>query len=174
MAKVTFSKLKLVKKNEINTIQINGVDIEVKQYLPVEDKLGIIERVLQNSADANNFANPIKMEVFLYLEIMYNYTNINFTEAQKKEPVKLYDLLEENHIFTEVISAIPEDEYNYLVDSTDEIIKQYYKYRNSAYGIMENITKDYKDLDFDATEIQKKIGNKENVEFLQEVMEKLG
>lgn len=174
MAKVTFSKLKLAKKNEVNTIQINGVDIEVKQYLPVEDKLGIIERVLQNSADANNFANPIKMEVFLYLEIMYNYTNINFTEAQKKESVKLYDLLEENHIFTEVISAIPEDEYNYLVDSTDEIIKQYYKYRNSAYGIMENISKDYKDLDFDATEIQKKIGNKENVEFLQEVMEKLG
>ena len=45
---------------------------------------------------------------------------------------------------------------------------------NSAYGIMERVTTDYKDLDFDATEIQKKIGNKENVEFLQEVMEKLG
>ena len=174
MAKVTFSKLKLAKKNEINTIQINGVDIEVKQYLPVEEKLKIIERVLKDSADDNNFANPVKLEVFLDLEIMYNYTNIGFTDAQKKDPVKLYDLLEENGVIIEVISAIPEIEYNYLIDSATEIIENFYKYRNSAYGIMESITKDYKDLDFDATEIQKKIGDKENIEFLQEVMEKLG
>ena len=174
MAKVTFSKLKLAKKNEINTIQINGVNIEVKQYLPVEEKIGIIERVLRASADDNNFANPIKLEVFLNLEIMYNYTNIGFTEAQKKDPPKLYDLLEENNIISEVIAEIPEIEYQFLIDSTTETIENFYKYMNSAYGIMERITTDYKDFDFDATELQKKIGNKENVEFLQEVMEKLG
>lgn len=174
MAKVTFSKLGLKKQNKIETVNINGVDIEVKQYLPVDEKLGIIEKVLKESADENNFANPIKMEVFLDLEIMYNYTNIGFTDAQKKDPVKLYDLLEENGVIVEVISAIPEKEYNYLIDSATEIIENFYKYRNSAYGIMENISKDYKDLDFDATEIQKKIGNRENVEFLQEVMNKLG
>lgn len=174
MAKVTFSKLKITKKNEVRTLQINGVDIEVKQYLPVEDKIGIIERVLRASADDNNFANPIKLEVFLNLEIMYNYTNIGFTEAQKKDPTKLYDLLEENNIISEVIAEIPEIEYQFLIDSTTETIENFYKYTNSVYGIMERITADYKDFDFNATEIQKKIGNKENVEFLQEVMEKLG
>lgn len=174
MAKVTFSKLKLAKKTEVQTIQINGVDIEVKQYLPVEEKLEIIERVLRYSADDNNFANPVKLEVFLDLEIMYNYTNISFTDAQKKDPDKLYDLLEENGVIVEVISAIPEKEYNYLIDSAMEIIENFYKYRNSALGIMEQITADYRDLDLDATELQKKIGNRENVEFLQEVMNKLG
>ena len=174
MAKITFSKLGLKKQNKVETVNINGVDIEVKQYLPVEDKLNIIEKVLKESADDNNFANTVKVEIYTYLEIMYNYTNITFTETQKKDAVKLYDLLEENNVFTQVISAIPEEEYNFLMDSIDEIIKQYYKYRNSFYGVMENITKDYKDLDFDATEIQKKIGDRENVEFLQEVLEKLG
>ena len=174
MAKVTFSKLKLAKKNDIQTIQINGIDIEVKQYLPVEEKLEIIGRVLRDSANDNSFANPVKLEVFLDLEIMYNYTNISFTETQKKDPYKLYDLLEENGIILEVISAIPDKEYNYLVDSASEIIENYYKYQNSALGIMKQITTDYKDLDLDATEIQKKIGDRENVEFLQEVMEKLG
>ena len=174
MAKVTFSKLKLAKKNDIQTIQINGIDIEVKQYLPVEEKLEIIGRVLRDSANDNSFANPVNLEVFLDLEIMYNYTNISFTETQKKDPYKLYDLLEENGIILEVISAIPDKEYNYLVDSASEIIENYYKYQNSALGIMKQITTDYKDLDLDATEIQKKIGDRENVEFLQEVMEKLG
>ena len=174
MAKVTFSKLGLKKQNKIEIVNINGVDIEVKQYLPIEDKLSIIERVLKNSADDNGFSNVVKVEVYTYLEIIYNYTNINFSEAQKKDAAKLYDLLEENGVFLQIMAAIPEEEYNFLIDSTDEIIKQYYKYRNSVYGIMENISKDYKDLDLDASKIQEKLANGENVEFLKEVLEKLG
>lgn len=174
MAKVTFSKLGLKKQNKIETVNINGVDIEVKQYLPVEDKLSIIQRVLKNSADDNSFSNVVKVEVYTYLEIVYNYTNINFSEAQKKDAPKLYDLLEENDVFAQIIAAIPEEEYNFLMDSTDEIIKQYYKYRNSLYGVMEGISKDYKDLDLDASKIQEKLANGENVEFLKEVLEKLG
>lgn len=174
MAKVSFTKLKLSKQEKVEIVKINDVDVEVKQYLPINDKLGIIENVLKNSADDNNFANPIKLEVFLYLEIIYNYTNINFTEAQKKDPVKLYDLLEENHVFTDVIAAIPEDEFNYLVDSTDETVKAFYDYQNSVMGILERVSADYKDLDLDASAIQKKLADGENVEFLKEVLEKLG
>jgi hypothetical protein len=49
--------------------------------------------VINNSADDNNFANPVKTRVFTMLEIMYAYTNINFTEKQKEDPAKLYDIL---------------------------------------------------------------------------------
>jgi hypothetical protein len=41
-------------------------------------------------------------------------------------------------------------------------------------GIMENIANDYSDLDFDATEIQKKIGDPNNMELLKAVLSKLG
>ena len=80
MAKVSFTKLGLKKKEEIKNITINDQVIEVKQYLPISDKINIITNVIENSADDNNFANPVKVEVFANLEIMYAYTNISFTD----------------------------------------------------------------------------------------------
>ena len=174
MAKIPFSKLKLTKKDDVNTIIINDNNVEVKQYLPVADKLNIITNVLQLSADDNNFANPVKVEVFLNLEIMYAYTNLTFTEKQKEDPTKLYDLLEQNGVIAAVAQAIPETEYNLLLDWTQETIDSFYKYRNSVMGILDQVSADYKDLDFDATEIQKKIADPQNLELLKGVMTKLG
>ena len=174
MAKIPFSKLKLTKKDDVNTIIINDNNVEVKQYLPVADKLNIITNVLQLSADDNNFANPVKVEIFLNLEIMYAYTNLTFTEKQKEDPTKLYDLLEQNGVIAAVAQAIPETEYNLLLDWTQETIDSFYKYRNSVMGILDQVSADYKDLDFDATEIQKKIADPQNLELLKGVMTKLG
>ena len=174
MAKIPFSKLKLTKKDDVNTIIINDNNVEVKQYLPVADKLNIITNVLQLSADDNNFANPVKVEVFLNLEIMYAYTNLTFTEKQKEDPTKLYDLLEQNGVIAAVAQAIPETEYNLLLDWIQETIDSFYTYRNSVMGILDQVSADYKDLDFDATEIQKKIADPQNLELLKGVMTKLG
>jgi hypothetical protein len=41
-------------------------------------------------------------------------------------------------------------------------------------GVIENLSADYNSLDFDAAAIQKKLGDGENVEFLKEVLAKLG
>ena len=80
MAKVSFTKLGLKVNQEVKMIEFNEQTIEVKQYLPVNDKLALISNVINASADDYNFANPVKIEVFLALEIIANYTNINFTE----------------------------------------------------------------------------------------------
>jgi hypothetical protein len=93
MAKVSFTKLGLKINQEIKTIDFNEQLIEVKQYLPISEKLELMSTVINNSADDNNFANPVKTRVFTMLEIMYAYTNINFTEKQKEDPAKLYDIL---------------------------------------------------------------------------------
>ena len=174
MAKVSFTKLGLKKKEEIKNITINDQVIEVKQYLPISDKINIITNVIENSADDNNFANPVKVEVFANLEIMYAYTNISFTDKQKGDPTKLYDLLEENGVIAEVIAAIPENEYALLLGWIDETIEAFYTYRNSVMGIMEQISKDYSNLSLDATEIQQKLADPQNLELLKSVMTKLG
>ena len=174
MAKVSFTKLGLKKKEEIKNITINDQIIEVKQYLPISDKINIITNVIENSADDNNFANPVKVEVFANLEIMYAYTNISFTDKQKEDPTKLYDLLEENGIIAEVIAAIPENEYALLLGWIDETIEAFYTYRNSIMGIMEQISADYSNLSLDATEIQQKLADPQNLELLKSVMTKLG
>ena len=174
MAKVSFTKLGLKKKEEIKNITINDQVIEVKQYLPISDKINIITNVIENSADDNNFANPVKVEVFANLEIMYAYTNISFTDKQKEDPTKLYDLLEENGVIAEVIAAIPENEYALLLGWIDETIEAFYTYRNSVMGIMEQISADYSNLSLDATEIQQKLADPQNLELLKNVMTKLG
>ena len=174
MAKVSFTKLGLKKKEEIKNITINDQVIEVKQYLPISDKINIITNVIENSADDNNFANPVKVEVFANLEIMYAYTNISFTDKQKGDPTKLYDLLEENGIIAEVIAAIPENEYALLLGWIDETIEAFYTYRNSVMGIMEQISEDYSNLSLDATEIQQKLADPQNLELLKDIMTKLG
>ena len=174
MAKIGFTKLSLKRKNEVKTITINNNQIEIKQYLPVNEKLDLIARVINGAHDQNNFPNPIKIEVIGTLEMIMAYTNISFTEKQKEDIPKLYDLLEENGVIKDIISQIPEDEYNFIIDGINKTVDAVYAYNNSILGILESISQDYSNLDFDIEKIQQAISNPENLELLKDVLTKLG
>ena len=174
MAKVPFSKLNLKKIDKVQVVTINGLEVEVKQYLPVAEKLELIANVLNNSADDNNFANPVKTYVLSHLEIIYAYTNLSFTDKQKEDPAKLYDILETNGIIDSIILAMPSSEYDNLIEDITSTIDAYYKYKNSALGILEAATTDYKNLDLEASDIQKKIADPDNLTLLKDVITKLG
>ena len=174
MAKVSLTKLGLKVSQDVKNIEFNEQTIEVKQYLPVNDKLELISNVINSAHDENNFSNPVKVSVFTTLEIMYAYTNINFTEKQKEDPTKLYDMLISSGLVCEVINAIPEAEYHEIICGVEDSINAIYTYRNSVMGILDTISMDYSNLDFDATEIQKKIGDPENMALLKQVLTKLG
>ena len=73
MAKIAFTKFGLKKNDNIKIVNINGLDVEIKQYLPVDEKLVLISKVLSKAADENNFSNPIKLDVFTKLEILLTY-----------------------------------------------------------------------------------------------------
>jgi hypothetical protein len=174
MAKIGFTKLSLKRKNEVKTITINNNQIEIKQYLPVNEKLDLIARVINGAHDQNNFPNPIKIEVIGTLEMIMAYTNISFTEKQKEDIPKLYDLLEENGVIKDIISQIPEDEYNFIIDGINKTVDAVYTYNNSVLGILEAVSKDYSNLDFDAIQIQKKMADPENLKLVRDVLTKLG
>lgn len=174
MAKIGFTKLGLKKLDEIKTIEIGENTIEVKQYLPVNEKLGLIERVINLSQDENNFPNPIKIDVIGSIEMIAAYTNITFTEKQKEDIGKLYDLLEENGIIDKIMRAIPEVEYEFVSDGIDQTIKAVYGYRNSVLGILDAVKTDYSNLDLEATEIQQKLNDPKALSTVKEVLDKLG
>lgn len=174
MAKIGFTKLSLKRKNEVKTITINNNQIEIKQYLPVNEKLDLVARVINGAHDQNNFPNPIKIEVIGTLEMIMAYTNISFTEKQKEDIPKLYDLLEENGVIKDIISQIPEDEYNFIIDGINKTVDAVYAYNNSVLGILESVSQDYSNLDFDIEKIQQAISNPENLELLKDVLTKLG
>lgn len=174
MAKIPFTKLKLVKKDETVTFLYNEQEITVKKYLPVNEKLELISRVINAAADENRFYNPVKLDIFLNLEIVFAYTNINFTDKQKEDPSKLYDLLVQNDLLKEIISHIPTEEYDILETNLDDIVDSIYQYQNSVFGILDTVSADYNNLNLDASEIQQKLGDKDNLSFLREVLTKLG
>jgi hypothetical protein len=51
MAKISFTKLGLKVNQEIKTIEYNGQIIEVKQYLPIQDKLQLISDIINQAMD---------------------------------------------------------------------------------------------------------------------------
>ena len=172
--KPTFAKMGLKLNTNVVNISIGDQQIEVKQYLPINDKLVLISNVINQAADENNFANPIKLDVFAALEIVFSYTNIVFTDKQKEDLIKLYDVLESNNVFNTVISAIPEAEYKSIVEGIDACAQAIYTYRNSALGIMESITQNYDALNLDVEKLQESIGDEKNLAFLKEVLTKMG
>lgn len=174
MAKVSFTKLGLKKNEEIGILHINEQDIEVKQYLPINEKLELISSVINSAADENNFSNPVKENVFLTLEILYHYTNINFTDKQKEDPVKLYDLVVSSGLVNKVTDLIPEEELDEVINGVAQSVKAIYTYRNSALGILESISQDYSNLNLDATEIQQKLADPDNMALLKQILTKLG
>ena len=174
MAKVSFTKLGLKPNNEIKSFKFNEQVIEVKQYLPVEEKLELIGFVLEASHDQNNFSNPVKVQVYTALKIIEKYTNITFTEKQKDNPTKLYDVLSGNGLIHKIVEAIPQEEYDVLIQGVYDTIDAVYKYQNSVLGILDTIGKDYSNLQFDAEGIQKALGDPENLGLLKDIMTKLG
>lgn len=177
MAKIAFSKLGLTKDklDEFQTVEFNDQTVEVKQYLPIAEKAELISRVLNNSVDDDaGYYNNLKLDMWLALEIIYAYSNINFTEKQKSDPMKLYDLLSSNKLLNLIIGLVPESEFYYLTKVTHELATAIYTYRNSALGILDSIGRDYSNLNLDATEIQKKLADPENLTLLKNVVEKLG
>ena len=175
MAKVPFTKFKCkINENEI-PVQIGEETIAVKQYLPIQEKLALISRVIEFAHEQDyNYSNPVKVEVYRDLEIIFTYTNISFTDKQKEDLPKLYDMLYSSGIIKTIIENIPEDEYMEIVWGIKDSIEAIYKYQNSVLGILDTISADYSSLNLDATEIQKKISDPSNLELVRNVLTKLG
>lgn len=156
MAKVAFSKLKCKIEDSIITIKFREEEIEIKQYLPIQEKLKLIGEVISFAhEEAENYSNPVKLKVYTDLQILFNYTNISFTEKQKEDIPKLYDLVYSSGLLEEVLSNIPADEsetiYEGVLDSTSAI----YEYKNSALGIIDTLTDNFKGMENTNVDIEK-------------------
>ena len=55
------------------------IEFEVKKYLPIEEKMEMISNIINQSVDDNGFYNPMRIKIFTTLEVIYAYTNLNFT-----------------------------------------------------------------------------------------------
>lgn len=141
MAKVSYASLKLKVNEETTKINFKDTEIEVLNYLPIDDKYGLISIALQKAQEENVYS-PVLLDMFFHLYLVYLYTNITFTEKQKEDEAKLYDVLKSNGLMDEIIKAIPENEYSMLYTYLEEEVKHRTKAKRSAVGLIQSIIND--------------------------------
>lgn len=174
MAKVSLSAIAPIKKIDPVIIQINGQDIEVIQYLPTQEKLALVERVLNRTIDETNFFNPVRMEVYTVIEIISTYTNISITEKMIENAPKTFDTLIMNKVIDAVIAAIPEEEYDTVFDAVEDCAIHITNYLNSIQGVLKGVAQDYDVTKMNIDELMKTLDQPEKVGLLKDILDKVG
>lgn len=141
MAKVTYASLKLKTNTDVISFDYNGNSIEVLQYLPIENKYDLVTVTAQNSLE-NGVYNPVKLDMFFHLYLVYMYSNITFTEKQRENETKLYDTLKSTGLMDEILKNIPEVEYNALLQHLEEYVKVMGKYNKTVVSLFKSLIND--------------------------------
>lgn len=151
MSKIAYSKLNLKTDTSIKEVPFNGQIIEVTQYLPWEDKMSLINIVLQKAKEGTEY-NPLKLDMYFSIYLVMMYTNITFTEKQREDEFKLANAINSGLLYDTVKDNIPEKELAYvssLLLNTAEVRRKNY---NSIAGVINDIIEN---LPLQAEQMQK-------------------
>lgn len=136
-----YSEIKQSIKSDKVYALINNKEIEVLQYLPISDKIDLIQIALQK-AEENGIYNEMKLDVYFNLYLIYMYTNLEFTDEEKEDEFALYDELQSNNVIISVIGAMNKDEYDFLWDYLNIMKKSNLKYKKSAAALIQSFIQD--------------------------------
>ena len=167
-------KIKSVKWETPSTktiINEGSPDIIVKQYLSVEQKMALIGNIVNNSADDNNYYNPIRLDMYTVIGIIGLYTDIDLEDTTIAQA---YDILMESGLWEDILDTIPVSEIEYIKINTRKILENIYAYKNSIYGVIEGFNNSADNIKLDSEEIQKNLSDPENLKLVKEILTKMG
>lgn len=170
---MNYSNLKTNIEIKPITIEFNDNTIEIKKYIPIEDEINLIETVLNESMTDQHYYNPLRLKMLFSLYVLYNFTNIEFSEEDKENPEKLYDEVRATGLLQAVLNEILE-EVDVLYEDLMDTVESVYSYLNSVYGTIENIQNNADSLNFDIQKMINDVKDPEQLAFLKEVLNKMG
>ena len=135
MANLNYSDLNLKVNNELTIYKWNNKDIELKKYLKAEDKYDIVMITLQKAKE-NGYYNPIKLDIFFHLNLIYSYTNLIFTDEEREDELKLYDEMKSSGFIDEFLKHINPDEYKEMMENIEDIATSSIQYEVSTASIL--------------------------------------
>lgn len=135
MAIINYKDLNLTNKNVIKTFKWGDKDIEILGYLPVEDTYDVVMITLQKSFE-NGYYNPIKMDMFFHLNLIYAYTNIVFSDEDRADEAGLFDKLVSSGFMEEFLKNFDEKIYSDLADHIETIAQADIEYRKSFSSVV--------------------------------------
>lgn len=123
MANIKVKELESFSKqfNDANTFTYGGLEIEIKQYLPIEKKKEIIEdvvyRCLAQTEDKVQLIHSYLSNIPKTTAIVRQYTNINLPE----DNYKAYNLIRKTKLDEFVLKNIPQSE----IEEIDRMINKF-------------------------------------------------
>ena len=139
---MNYKDLNLHINNNMYSIEVQGKKINIKKYLPINDKKDLIEITLQKAEESNGTYNEILIDMYFNLYLIYLYTDIEFTDEDREDEMKLYDELESSGLLERIIDKIPEDEYDTLIDYLKTMQKGDISYKHSAAAMVQKLIVD--------------------------------
>ena len=136
-----FSDFNFKLNTDYNIAQIGDKEIQVLKYLPIRDKIDLVEIALQK-AEENGIYNDMKLDIYFNLYLVYMYTDLEFTDEERADAEGTYDILNCNNVFISVIGAMEEDEYDNLISYLAEVRKEKECYKRSAVALLETAIHD--------------------------------
>jgi hypothetical protein len=133
-----FSDIDTKYKKEFKTFTWRGQEIKVSQYLPIDEKIALIDIALQKSM-RNGMVHPLQLEKYYQLGLVYMYSNIVFSEEDRADEAKIYDALYASGLLNEIIKNIPAKEIQILAEMLKKLCEENEAYKRSAVGFIETV-----------------------------------
>lgn len=141
MSRISYASLKLSTDSSATNFKFNDKEIEMLNYLPIEDKYSLIMITLQKSKEGQIY-NPVKLDMYFHLHLIYLYSNLSFTDKQREDEMKIYDNLKSNGFIDAFLTVFPEKEYNELLSFMETEIENEFKYNVSMASIVKSVIED--------------------------------
>lgn len=126
-----FSDLNLKLNEKTRSFKHDDKEIKVKQYLPIERKITLVQIALQQSLEDGVY-NEGLLTAYFYTYIVMFYSDIEFSDEQKQDIPSVYDVIETNDIITKVCDAIPKVEFDDLLDLLQDQKKNNIEFKQST------------------------------------------
>lgn len=124
-------------KEKLSQNKTLGTIIEIKIYLPVDEKKIIVDNIIQGcvETDENSIIqiNYFNKKLIRDVSLIVNFTNLEFSDDNS---ILEYDYLAENKIIDWIIDKIDEKEINFIDDLLKDELNQKIKIGNSLENIV--------------------------------------
>lgn len=140
MEKVSFAKMNLKTVVPTSTITVAGMEVQVQKYISIDDTYDWVMVSIQKATE-NGIVNPVKLEMYFNLNMIYLATNISFTPKQREDESKLFDILDSNGVITQVaieLDSIYRDAYDICL----EMVEKIENYNKSSAALLQKIITD--------------------------------
>ena len=165
MEKIEYKELGLSTLDETISFTFKDKTIKVKKYFPIADKYDVIMITLQKAYE-DGIYNSLRLDQYFILNLIYAFSNIEFSAEDRQDEDKLYDELESSGFIDKFLTCVDSKTYQEMYDIITYLTETLQTYNSSFSGTMKKIIGD---MSVNAEEIQKIVDNFDKDKF-QEVI----